>query len=130
MNEERKKAVLRWLYNNCGHKWFVPAVVDPVSNKAGNPPCNLSPPEILSVFETLRKEEYILPVVNPYGRSAFVLNEMKEQEWLAKIENTAPTKEKMVGDFAKHGVKYFAAQFGAGMIGGAVSWFVAKVFGG
>ena len=69
-----------------------------------------------------------MPVVNPLGRSAFVLNEMKEQEWLAKIENTAPTKEKMVGDFIKSGIKEFAKQFSAGMIGGAVTWLVSKVF--
>ena len=130
MNEERKKEVLRWLYNECGHKWFIPQVLDPVANKAGNPPCNLSPTEVLSVFETLRKEEYIFPVVNPLGRSAFVLNEMKEQEWLEKIENTAPTKEKIVGTLVKSGVTHFAKDFGVGFSGGLVAFIVAKIFGG
>lgn len=129
MNDERKKIVLKWLYDECSHKWFIPGVLDPIANKAGNPPCNLSPTEILSIFETLRKEEYIFPVVNQFGRSCFILNEMKESEWIDKIESTAPTKEKVVGDFVKSGTSRFIKEFGVGMIGGAATLVIGKLLG-
>jgi hypothetical protein len=101
MNDQRKKEVLTWMYQQLSRKWFSPYVLDPIHNKAGNPPCNLSKTEIYSIFKILRKEEYIVPVINQYGYPCFILNEMRESKWIEKIENTAPTKGKIVGDFVK-----------------------------
>ena len=129
MNDQRKKEVLTWMYQQLSHKWFSPYVLDPIHNKAGNPPCNLSQTEIHSVFETLRKEEYIFPVINQHGYPCFILNEMKESEWIERIDNTSPTKEKMVGDFVKKGFVDFFKQIVAGISGGVVTIIVAKILG-
>lgn len=129
MNEERQKRVLSWLYSECGHKWFTPLVLDPVANKAGNPPENLKMTEIHSIFETLRKEEYIFPVVNQFGHSCFILNEMKELEWIDRIEDTAPTKSRIVGKYAKTGILYFSRELGAGVVGGVVAIITGKLLG-
>jgi hypothetical protein len=130
MNDTRQKEVLAWLYDNCSHKWFTPWVLDPVANKAGNPPGNMSWTEIVSVFQVLLKDGYIIPIAHPSGLPVFILNEMRETEWIEKIDSTAPTKDKIVGDFIKSGAKDFMRQLGAGMIGGAVTWLVASVFQG
>ena len=128
MNDERKKEVLTWMYRELGHKWFGPAVLCPIRNKSGKPPCSLSITEIHSVFETLRKEEYIFPVINQHGQPCFVLNEMKESEWIEKIENTAPTKEKIVGDMIQSGISYILQQFGVGFTGGIVAFILSYIF--
>ena len=129
MNDTRQKEVLGWLYDNCSHKWFTPWVLDPVANNAGNPPCNMSWTEILSVFETLRKEDYILPVAGPSGHPAFILNEMKEVEWRDKIDSTAPSKEKIVGDFIVRESRFAFREVFSGVIGGIVGYVIARIFG-
>lgn len=129
MNENRKKTVLDWMYVKLSHKWFTPYVLDPIHNKAGNPPCSLSITEIYSVFETLRKEEFIFPVINQYGYPCFVLNEMKELDWIKRIEDTAPTKGQIVGGFVKKESAFAFREAFSGVIGGIVGYVIARMFG-
>ena len=132
MNDTRQKIVLRWLYSNCGHKWFTPWVLDPVANKAGNPPCNMSWTEILSVFQALIDEGYVIPVPHASGLPAFILNEMREQDWRDKINSTAPTPDKIVGDFIKKGSSYIFREIAVGVtggiVGGIVGFILAQIF--
>ena len=129
MNATRQKEVLGWLYDNCSHKWFTPWVLDPVANKVGNPPGNMAWTEIVSVFQTLLKEGYIIPVAHPSGLPAFILNEMREEEWIEKIDSTAPTKEKIVGDFIVKESSFVLREIVTGVIGGIVGYVIARVFG-
>ena len=129
MNDQRKKEVLTWMYRELSHKWFAPEVLEPIRNKAGNPPCNLSQTEIHSIFETLRKEQYIFPVINQHGYPCFILNEMRESEWIEKIESTAPTKGKIVGDFAKKETVFAFREIFSGGIGGILGYVIARIFG-
>jgi len=58
---------------------------------------------------------------------------MKESEWIEKIENTAPTKRKIVGNFLKQGFSFASKEFASGIIGGisggVVGYIIAKIFG-
>jgi hypothetical protein len=128
MNDARQKEVLAWLYDNCSHKWFTPWVLDPVANKAGNPPGNMSWTEILSVFDTLLKEGYIIPVAHPSGLPAFILNEMREKDWRERIDSTAPTKEKIVGDFIMKESRFAIREAFSAVIGGIVGALIALAF--
>lgn len=83
--------------------------------------------EIISIFEELRKEGYILPVVNQYGHGCFILNECKENEWLEKIADLNPTPERIAGKYVKNRITEFFSALGAGMIGGAVTILLSKL---
>ncbi len=127
MNEIRQKVALQWLYNNCGRKWFTPLVLDSAANAAGNPPKEIHPTEVLSIFEELRKSEYILPVVNQYGIACFILNECKENEWLEKIDKLAPPPERKVWDFIKAHFASITSGFIAGAAGSLAIALVEKL---
>jgi len=127
MNDARHKIALRWLYSNCGRKWFTPLVLDSVANAAGNPPKEIQPTEVHSIFEDLRKLDYILPVVNERGVGCYILNECREKEWLEKIDKLAPSPEKRVRDFLEGQAASIASGFVAGLIGALAVALVEKL---
>ena len=88
MNDQRRQAILRWMYNESkGGKWWQPGVLTPAGNPAGNPPGNLNAAEDLSIFIDLKKKELLVSAINDRREPCFVLNECKEDEWKAEIRD-------------------------------------------
>lgn len=130
MTEERKKRALQWMYQSLVGKWFGSSVLD----KRANPDPTLTEAfttsEIHSLFETLRKEDYIFPVVNQHGEPCFILNEMKELEWIEKIDDTAPNKARNVGRFLKNEGFIWYREIISGVIGAAIVYIATRISDG
>ena len=126
MNDERQKIVLRWLYNNCSGKWFTPNVLSPIYNSAGNPPKDIKPEEIFSIFDDLRKLDYILPVINEYGQGCFILNECREGEWLNKISGLNQKKIRKVSGYMIKKIDIIVTSILSSVIGAVIASFVIE----
>ena len=130
MLEERKKWALSWMYNNLSHKWFEMSVMDRSKNPDSTLTETYTNTEIHSLFETLRKEDYIFPVVNQHGSPCFILNEMKELEWINRIEDTSPSKARVVGRFFKTEGFIWYREIASGFIGAAIVYIATRISDG
>ena len=131
LDETKKKLALEWLYTHCHDKWFNPRVLDKTINPDPTLTEIFSPPEYHSIFESLRKEEFILPVVNQHGQPCFIMNQMKGQEWVDKIADTNPSLSRVVGQYGKRGFTFAAKEVVSVLIGsvvGSAIGYVVAVF--
>ncbi len=127
MNDARQGLALRWLYNHCGNKWITPAVLDKTQNPDPSLVEIFDITEIYSIFEHLRKEGYILPVINQFGARCFVLNEMKEGEWIERLKDLSPTPERVAGKWLKFQSNMGAANLWSSFSGGLAAFVLLEI---
>ena len=84
---------VEWLWKQKGHDlWVTPAVLTQLNEKDPSAP-KLSASDAINVFHFLSREQLIFPIRNN-NHTVYLLNEIKEQEWLNIISELKMPKWK------------------------------------